>query len=148
MKYRKFNRYEKKDIRREFIKSSLAGVGIYLYENASKAGELTLPRPTASGMRKIGPGQQFQGDDYYMMLVKSGDLRLIKVIQQFSEEEAPVAEKLILDQPETITEKGKIEHVVEKAVASKPLNEAGNQPQPEVLLVESPAEDGFVIVTD
>lgn len=147
MKYRKFNKFEKKENRQALLKTVLAGTGLFLYENSSRTGDLSLPRPTASGLRRVGPGKQFQGDDYYMQMVKTGDLKLIKVLQPTkAQEESLVAEKLILDQPDIVTEKGKVEHVAEPA--AKPLVEADNQPEVEVLLNEQPVDDGFVIVGD
>ena len=150
MKYRKFNKYERKEVQQQHLAAALHGEGLYLFENNTKA-DLGLPRPTRSGIRSVGPKQQFQGDNYYMQMVKAGHLRLIKVLQTPEQEraaelnEATMQEqKLILDQPDTITEQGKVEHVVPKTPV-RPMNEAGNQPQPDVLLNESP-DDGFVIV--
>lgn len=151
MKYRKFNRYEKKEINRQVLANALSGEGYYLYENNNNA-ELTLPRPTKSGIRKIGPRQQFQGDNYYMQLVRSGDLRLIKelqspVVQERSlNEESSMEDKLILDQPDVVTVKGKVEHVLDTSVPKQKLNESDTEGQPEVLLNENPVEGGFVIV--
>ena len=76
MQYRKFNKYEKKEIRKEVLQNALAGGGMYLYENNTDA-DITLPRPTSSGLRSIGPRKQFQGDDYYIQLVRTGLLKLI-----------------------------------------------------------------------
>lgn len=145
MKYRKFNKYEKQTVRREAIQQAMAGEGLYLYENKSNA-DLTLPRPTKSGLRIIGPKKQFQGDNYYMQLVRSGHLRLLKELQSPEQERAAMLneEKLILDQPDTVTAKGKVEHVVDKKTALQKLNEGDGDPQEEVLLNEGPA--GFVIV--
>ena len=141
MKYRKFNKYEMKEVRQEILTKALHGEGLYLYQNNTN-GDLKLPRPTNSGVQSVGSRQQFQGDNYYMQLVRTGELRLIKEIQ------APqvniMENKLILDQPDTITQKGKVEHVVETE-APKKLNEEETS-QEEVLLNENPVTDGFVIV--
>ena len=156
MKYRKFNKYEKKEIRRTNIEKAMSGEGLYLYENNSD-GDLTLPRPTKSGIRSVDARQQFQGDNYYMQLVRSGHLRFIKELQSPEEERAIVEnaenaenaeEKLILDQPDTITEHGKVEHVVDDTVPIQKLDESEDGQEPDVLLNEAPAEDGFVIVGD
>jgi len=154
MKYRKFNKYEKKEIRRANIEKAMGGEGLYLYENHSPA-DLTLPRPTKSGVRLVGSKQQFQGDNYYMQLVRTGHLRLIKELQSPEQERAVVEnmenaeEKLILDQPDTITEHGKVEHVVDDTVPLKKLDESEDDAiKPDVLLNETPAADGFVIVGD
>jgi hypothetical protein len=151
MKYQKFNRYEKKEIKRNQVAEAMAGGGVYLYENSSPAAELTLPRPTRSGVRKLGPKQQFQGDSYYMQLVRAGMLRLIEVIQtEEQEREALLAEhnehKLITDQPDRVTNKGKVENVVDRGVSKQRLHESDHQPQPDVLLNEGPSDGGFIIV--
>ena len=151
MKYQKFNKYEKKEIRSAQIASAMAGGGLYIYENSSREAELTLPRPTKTGVRKVAARGRFQGDDYYMQLVKTGFLRLVEVLQTPEQErEAAMLEeqKLILDQPDRVTNKGKVEQVVEKKSPKQKLNEGGNQPQPpDVLLNESPGDDGFVVIT-
>jgi hypothetical protein len=151
MKYKKFNKYEKKEIQHQVLANALHGEGMYLFRNNTKA-DLGLPRPTRSGIRSVGPGKEFQGDNYYMQLVKQGHLRLVKVLQTPEEERASelnegvkMTEKLILDQPDIITEHGKIEHLVEKNIPVRQLDENGNQSQPDVLLNESP-DSGFVIV--
>lgn len=150
MKYRKFNKFEKKEVRAQILENALHGEGVYLYRNNTGA-ELRLPRPTKSGIRSVGANQEFQGDNYYMQLVKQGYLRLVKEIQSPQQQviseatEVKMEQKLILDQPDTVTEQGKIEHVVSNPVQK--LNETQNQEkQPEVLLNEGPVEGGFVIV--
>lgn len=160
MKYRKFNKYERKENNRAHMEKSLHGEGLYLYEN-NTSGDLTLPKPTNSGLREVGPKQQFQGDNYYMQLVRVGHLRLIKELQSPAAERAvnetvtseennmTQPEKLILDQPETVTEQGQVEHV-QSPTPNQPMNEGGegDQPKKDVLINESPVDDGFVIVGD
>jgi hypothetical protein len=149
MKYRKFNKFEKKEVRSQMIENALHGEGVYLYRNNSMA-DLTLPRPTRSGIRSIGPKQEFQGDNYYMQLVKSGMLRLVKEIQSPEQQRAALEEnmqeKLILDQPDMITENGKVEHVVSKPAQKLNETKAAKDKQADVLLNEDPIEGGFVIV--
>lgn len=150
MKYRKFNKYEKKEVRAQQLENALHGEGMYLYRNNTKA-DLTLPRPTRSGLRSIGVNAEFQGDNYYMQLVRTGYLRLVKEIQSPEQErtvlsEATNMDKLILDQPDTITEQGKVEHVVNKNTPVQKLHEGDKDKQPDVLLNEGPVNDGFVIV--
>lgn len=157
-KYRKFNKYEKREIKSQIVKEALAGSGLYLYQNSNANAELTLPRPTKSGVRIIAAGGQFQGDDYYMQLVRTGMLRLVEVLQTPEQESQGDEEtmnestdRLILDQPETVTQSGPVEHVVQDdQTKQRPLNES--QPEAEkqpVLLNEAPvADDGFVIVEE
>ncbi len=154
MKYnKKMNRYEKRQMQSDNLKAALAGKGLYLYENNSDA-DLTLPRPTNSGRREIGPREQFQADDYFLQLVRTGNLKLIKELQSPNQEEATMEkeEKLILDQPDTVTNEGTVENV---AQPGEPCSEGdaccggGTGNQPDVLINESPADDdGFVILED
>lgn len=149
MKYRKFNKYEKKEVRKAAIASALAGGGRYIYENSNANADLTLPRPTKTGVRKVAPGGCFQGDDYYMQLVRSGMLRLVEILET-KEEEAMNEQKLILEQPDTVTTEGTVEQVVvNKATPKKVVAETAeeNNSQP-VLLNETPGDDGFVIVDE
>lgn len=155
MQYRKFNKYEKKEVRAQQIENALHGEGLYLFRNSTK-GDLTLPRPTKSGLRTIGPGKEFQGDSYYMQLVKQGHCRLIKEIQSPEQQqavlnEANMEEKLILDQPDIITEQGKVEHVVPKTPPVQKIDEnlpaqKTNGKKPEDFLLNETAGEGFVIV--
>ena len=146
MKYQKFNKYERAQVRHDALEAALHGEGLYLYENHTNA-DLTLPRPTKSGIRMVPAKSQFQGDNYFLQLVRTGNLRLIKELQSPEQERAamqPQEEKLILDQPDMITEQGKVEHVVDKNTKVQRLNEGDNDPQEDVLLNEQPS--GFVIV--
>lgn len=150
MKYRKFNKFEKKEVRAQALENALHGEGLYLYRNNTKA-DLTLPRPTKSGIRIVGPNREFQGDNYYMQLVKQGILRLVKELQSPEKEQSQVEvkkmseEKLILDQPDMVTEQGKVEHVVSSPLEK--INETKeDSKKPDVLLNEGPVEGGFVIV--
>lgn len=150
MKYRKFNKYEKKENSRHKLENDMHGEGLYLYRNNTNA-DMTLPRPTKSGLRSVGPGKEFQGDNYYMQMVRVGHLRLVKELQapvvEPSEEIMNEEQKLILDQPEIVTNQGQVEHV-QSPVQTRPLNEGGNQAKPDILINESPVDDGFVIVGD
>lgn len=156
MKYRKFNKYEKQEVRAQQLENALHGEGLYLFRNNTNA-DLTLPRPTKSGLRVIGPGKEFQGDNYYMQLVKSGFCRLVKELQspqqqqqqQQLNEAAIMEEKLILDQPDMITEQGKVEHVVQKNPPVQKLNETGKNSkgkEDSPMLLNEDSTEGFVIV--
>jgi uncharacterized membrane protein len=85
-----------------------------------------------------------------MQLVKSGMLRLVKEIQSPEQQRAALEvnmqEKLILDQPDMITENGKVEHVVSKPAQKLNETKGTKDKQADVLLNEDPIEGGFVIV--
>lgn len=152
--HKRFTKYEKKEHREANLKINMAGTGVYIFENNTD-GDLTLPKPTATGQRKVGPRQRFRGDSYYMQWVKP-PLNLLRFIETVTVVDpallAPQTEdtmnqkKLILDQPDTITQHGKIEHVVVDGPQQK-LHDA-NDPNPKnapVLLTEDPL-DGVEII--
>jgi hypothetical protein len=152
MRARKFTRHERKLNRQNKLRTSLAGTGMFIYEN-NTSGDLTLPKPTASGQRKVGPKQQFQGDSYYQSWCKPpmNLLRFISTVVPVVAEkiennlmEANMPDKLILDQPDTITQHGKVEHLVEtpKVETQKPAITGTS----ETLLTEDPLEGVEIIL--
>ena len=157
MKYsQRMNRHERREMQATRLATSLGGSGIYVYENNTD-GDLKLPKATASGLRVIGPRKRFQGDSYFMKWV-GHPMNLLRFIEEIVPKGAPAnqetikegtmpTEKLILDQPDTVTTKGKIEHVVETAPKAMPINDAVAPAQslPEVLLTENPL-DGVEII--
>jgi hypothetical protein len=140
------NRYEKREANREKLRTCLHGEGLYLYENTS-SGDLYLPKPLPGGQTVVAPKKQFEGDNYYMKLVGSG-LKIVQVIrspeahESLFNEEVAMNDKLILDQPNTITNEGQVEHVVKKAAKVQPINDnhahKPQQVQPQVLINEDP----------
>jgi hypothetical protein len=149
MKYgAKMNRYEKKQYRQAKYAQDMAGTGLFVFENNTDA-DLSLPRPTATGLRMIGPRKRFQGDSYYLKLVGS-PMNLLRLIEELKPKDGPATvlseEKnmndiLILDQPDQITTSGKVEHFVDNKVPSKPLNDANqNKQMPEILINENPLD--------
>ena len=161
----KLNKYQRREVNAEKLKNDLAGTGVYIYENNTD-GDLKLPKPTDSGIRMIGPRKRFQGDSYFMNWVGSpmNLLRLVEVVvpkMTFQElqahklkqegllnEETMDNQKLLLDQPDTVTTNGKIERVVVQP-NQIPLNDvtdpAAPKSKPEVLLTEDPL-DGMEII--
>ncbi len=144
MKPIKLNKLERRANRAAMMKEAMSGEGLYVYANNTK-GELDLPKSTASGKKRVMPGEQFQGDNYFMQLVRSHDLRFIREIISPEQERQQMAEqKLLLDQPDRVTNQGHVEHVVENP--KKQLNEGQpNKEQKPVLLTEDPM-DGVEIL--
>ena len=87
------------------------GSGRYIFENKT-SGDLQLPKPASNGNVWVGKGGQFTGDSFFLKLVPR-DLKLIEIIAQPNSENIneSTESKLILDQPDTITQSGKVEHV-------------------------------------
>lgn len=137
---------ERKTEKDRLIAYKTKGYGLYEYQNRLAA-SLTLPKFASDGKTKYIPaGGTFQGDDYFMFMVPS-ELRVKQIIIPADEErkkEIMENQKLILDQPETVTNEGVVERVV---VGDLPLNE--NDPQTgkkkEVLINEDPI-DGVKII--
>ncbi len=108
MRHSKYNRYERKVMQQEKLAHSLSGTGLYVFKNPSRTGTLTLPKPTASGRRTVGPLEEFQGDSYFMNLVLTQDLIKVRTIMTPEQEksEKNIAEaKAICDAKTAIAEK-------------------------------------------
>lgn len=150
MKRNKLSKHEKKKMQKVRQESSLAGAGCYIFENNTD-GDLSLPKPTKEGIKFVGPRKRFEGDSYYMKWVgpPMNLLRLIEEVKaQKEEKEKRMSEekKLILDQPDTVTNQGKVEHVVDDRIPQQSLNDnTQSEVKPDVLLNESPV-DGVEII--
>lgn len=140
MKRRKLTKEEKQQIRDK----NLSGDGHYIYENRT-TGYLTLPKPAKDGRKVIPPSGRFEGDSYFMSLVRQPH-NLLKYIDQVKQEEAVSDKKLILDQPDMVTAKGTVEHVVDDNAPIQRINDSvDNGKKPDVLLNEGPV-DGVEII--
>lgn len=117
------------EMRKQRVAESTKGEGMYVFANNTK-GDLFLPRPTHSGRRLVGRGEEFLGDSYYFGMLKTNELRLIREV---------AAPTLLTEQPPTVTTQGTVEFVQEAPV--RPLNEdTPPKPPADVLLVEKPVE--------
>lgn len=149
MKYsKKMNRHERREVQAARLTQSMGGTGLYIYENNTDS-DLKLPKAANNGVRTIGPRRRFEGDSYFLKWVGSplNLLRLIEEVKSKTEnKEHQMSDKLILDQPDTITNKGKIEHMVGDNTM-KPLNDSSNpaKQNQDVLLTENPL-DGVAII--
>ena len=139
----RMNRYDRSIAKATKRKRDLEGKGLYVYQNTS-SGDLFLPKPTKSGVTRVGLNEEFQGDDYYMFMLGTRELRLVRVIEnpaaQLAESKM-MEDKLITEQPPVVTNEGTVEFV-KKPEKLKKLNE--NQPYQlpadDVLLNENPLE--------
>lgn len=154
MKKNKFNKLNRLhhsqvlDMKRKKAADAVKGDGVYLFVNNTR-GDLSLPKPPLKGPNPVPPGRTFEGDSYFMCLLKTNDVRLIEVIKPaantvsstpvlINERIENMPQKLILDQPETFGHQGKIEHVVPDGQNVK-LNETQPAEKPaDKLLVEDP----------
>jgi hypothetical protein len=145
------------------------GTHLYTFEN-HRNHDLSLPRRSYDGKTLIPPRGRFKGDEYFLMLQKSGQIRLVSselfvkpqpvaaVIEQPVAEKVVVItetkqennmEKLILDQPDRVTTQGHTEQVAcnqpRKINDATELNAKAKE-NGEVLLTENPL-DGVDIIT-
>ena len=148
----KLSKYEAREYRKKKLDKDLKGEGLYVYRNTS-GGDLMLPKPTATGQKTIAKNAEFQGDNYFMELVRSNQCRLVKEIMSpqqennMREQQEQQKEKLITDQPDVITEAGKTEFVCGgNECAGQPLNENPNPgaKKSDVLINEDPM-DGIIL---
>jgi hypothetical protein len=136
----KLNRYEAAALHKEQMDHYLHGDGLYVYRN-NTSGTLFLPKPTQSGIRHVPVNGEWQGDSYYMALVRNHEARLVRTIlsPEQQKEMKMNEQKLILDQPDKITPQGKVEHVISDPMI--PLNETTpvtNEKPKNVLINEDP----------
>lgn len=145
MRYRKMNRYERREFQRVKLTRDLQGSGLYVYRNNSDA-ELLLPKPGADGVRSVAPRAEFRGDDYFKGMVRTNELIQVREVEAPQRGDCLTSEKLILDQPDAVTADGPVEHHV---VAAVPPKRAVSESRPAMpkLLVEDPL-DGVDILTD
>lgn len=145
--YRKLNRYQSEPMKRRTVEQIQHGEGLFVFRNRLN-GTLTLPKPTKSGIKTVPPNGEWQGDNYYLGLVKTNEATLVRTIltPEQTKEMAMNEEKLILDQPDTVTAEGTVENVVKQE--PQKLNEASpNDPKKDVLLTEDPM-DGVEIISE
>lgn len=145
-KQKKLNKYERKIERAEKLKKIFEGSGIYIFRNRT-SGDYSLPKPALDGRKTIPKGETFKGDSFFLKMVPR-ELILVEIV-----EEQKQMEKLILDQPETVTTDGQIEHVKqddEQKICESPNEEIENEEEEkekDVLINEDPI-DGVEILLD
>lgn len=140
MKRKKLTKEQKQLV----LKEKFSGTGHYIYENRT-SGYLNLPKPCSDGRRVIPPSGKFEGDSYFMTLVRPPQ-SLLRFIEEVKKEEQVSEKKLILDQPDMVTAKGTVEHVVDDNAPVQRINDSvENGKKPDILLNEGPV-DGVEII--
>ena len=145
----KDNKYERHLEARVRAQAALQGVGLYEYRNRSKS-DFLLPKPANDGRKSICAGGVFQSDSYFLRNVPS-PLSIVRVIDQGLPEqtkgevimtEAVISEeKLILDQPDTVTSAGKVEQVVVGKKSKKAAIKLQESEEGEKLICDAPNGD-------
>jgi hypothetical protein len=142
---KKLNRYEKEAHRQEKMSTALQGHGMYIFENISN-GDLWLPKPDANGSKgPVPPGGKWKGDDYFHQLVKNRDAKISEIlISPQVQQEQIMQEKLLVDQPDRVTDEG----VVEQILPKQTLNEVSPPPTSGEKLINEDPLDGVSILLD
>jgi hypothetical protein len=160
MKKSNMNKKEKSELKKNNLEKSQMGEGLFVFQNRSSQATLQLPKTSFDGKKWIGPNQTWKGDSFFLKMIPR-EAFLVKTLispdeQKQKEEERIMAEnKLLLDQPDQVTQEGKIEHVVETGDVVE-LNEGStkkkkkkneNVNNPNTLLTEDPIA-GVTIIRD
>jgi hypothetical protein len=116
---KRVSRLEKTEIAKKILDQKQHGEGLFLFKNKSSFASLDLPKKSHDGKKWIAPNETWEGDSYFLPMIPKEAI-LVKTIidpkqtSQKTEETIMLNEenKLILDQPDQITENGKVEHVI------------------------------------
>ena len=143
---KKVSRREQKQLNIEKRANNLSGTGVYIFQNIT-SGEFMLPKRSLDGKASVRSKDQFQGDSYFFKFIgpPTNLLKLIKRLEETKEKVDIMTDKLILDQPDQITNQGKIEHVVADNHKALIKENDANKNEENVLITENPI-DGLEII--
>jgi hypothetical protein len=156
MKYKKKDkaktRQERNKIKKDNIEQIQKGEGLFLFKNRSNFATLELPKKSQDGKKWVGPNETWQGDSYFLRMIPKEAI-LIETLENPKKEEIMSEEKLILDQPDTVTTDGKVEHVLEnqdqklneQSTTKKRKTKSESKKSKETLLTEDPTS-GVIII--
>ena len=123
----------------------MSNTELHIFENHHNY-DLMLPRPAHKNLNIVKAKSKFYADKDFQEYVKVGMIRYIGPHE--TTKEVLMENKLILDQPKTVTTEGTVEHVsVGQTCKKKVLKEGEGENQEAILLVESPSA-GIKIITD
>jgi hypothetical protein len=80
---KQIEREEKRVAQRKAAKEALEGKGLYRYKNHQRA-DLILPKAANNGQKIIGAGREFEGDSYFLNLVRNHQLVLVERTDTYS----------------------------------------------------------------
>lgn len=126
------------------------GKGLYEYRNTT-TGTLGLPKPiliNGQECKEIPYRGTWQGDDYFMLLVKGGMAAHVRtIIDPNQKEEVKMEEeKLILDQPPVTTSNGVVEQIVVTDQKKKTVKPKSTKLEESEVLLNDDAMDGVQIL--
>jgi hypothetical protein len=146
----KLNKYVVQEAQKAKSANAHKGEGLHVFRNRTKS-DIILDKLAVNNVKIVKPGQEFQGDSYFMKLVnEERTCVLVRTIISPDEERITkkMEEKLIVDQPDIVTTEGTVEHVVVGKEQVKPLNESPCCPngcshdchKKDVLITEDPLD--------
>lgn len=145
----KKTRSERTQINKEIVEYKQSGTGLYLFKNRSSIATLDLPKKSFDGKKCIGPNETWEGDSYYFTMIPREAVLIKTILDPKKEDVQMTEEKLLLDQPDQVTEEGKVEHVV--PANNENLNEIKKESEikdkKDALLTEDPLS-GVTIICD
>lgn len=147
---KKSNKYERTEQKRKLVEYHQGGTGIYRFRNRSSVASLELPKPSLDGKKWIQPNGTWEGDSYFLSMVPKDAILVEAISVGDANKESRMPEKLILDQPDTVTVVGKVEQtVVQDELSLNETNpkEEDNNSLKEKLLTEDPLS-GVTIIRD
>ena len=148
---KKITREEKTENHKKMIIQKQHGEGLFLFKNKSPFASLYLPKKSFDGKKCVGPNETWKGDSYFFTMIPQDAILIETLINpnQTIKENKMSEERLLLDQPDQITNNGQVEHIVSNAQVS--INEDDKkEEQTEIkdkLLTEDPLA-GVTIICD
>jgi hypothetical protein len=154
MKKNNINKEERSKMKKENLENSQKGSGLFVFKNKNSQASLQLPKISFDGKRWVEPNQTWKGDSFYFTMVPKEAILVKTLISPDQEKENKMNEqKLLLDQPDQITQEGKIEHVTEtenvtlNETTKKKKKTNENVKKEDLLMTEEPIA-GVTIIRD
>lgn len=76
----RMTRVEKKEFLKKSAQAALAGSGRFLFQNRLST-DFNMPKAHFGKKTMVRAGETFEGDSYFLQFVRSGELRLVKIIE-------------------------------------------------------------------
>lgn len=142
----KLSKAQQKQSRITNRNNNLNGTGVYIFLNIT-SGDFMLPKKSIDGKKMVKPKEEFKGDSYFLKFVGPPNnlLKMVRRLEESQERTNNMTDKLILDQPDQITNQGKVEHVIVDTPKAVIKENETNKPQENVLITENPI-DGLEII--
>lgn len=76
----RMTRVEKKEFLKKSAQDALRGSGRFVFQNRLST-DFTMPKAHFGKKTMVHAGEKFEGDSYFMQFVKTGELRLVSIIE-------------------------------------------------------------------